>query len=241
MKNSTDKRSSIRAAHTILFELALITTLTAFIAIFRIGYSGWEGSEQVEREFIMAGQHNVIMEEGQHFTELEPVAPVLKKEEATPSPPPSPEIAARPPVDEIIEDMDFDDDLPAREAEYLPVPLRSTDEVFGRGRGYFTAVQEMPELKEALSTVYDRIRYPEEARREGLEGSVFLQFIVNEKGEVEDTEVLRGIGGGADEEAVRVVSQTQFRPGKMRGRPVRVKMGIGVKFEMRRITFIQMR
>jgi len=60
-----------------------------------------------------------------------------------------------------------------------------------------------------------------------------VQFIVNERGEVENPKIIRGIGGGCDEEAIRVVSQARFNPGLQRGRPVRVQYNIPVVFIIR--------
>ena len=70
------------------------------------------------------------------------------------------------------------------------------------------------------------------ARRAGIEGRVTVQFIVNESGDVENAQVVRGIGGGADEEALRVVRQAKFEPGMQRGKPVRVRYALSVNFRL---------
>jgi periplasmic protein TonB len=93
-------------------------------------------------------------------------------------------------------------------------------------------VEQMPELIGGLAELQSRIRYPEMARRAGIEGRVYVQFIVNERGEVEDPRVIRGIGGGCDEEAIRAVQQAQFRPGMQRGRPVRVQYSLPIVFRL---------
>ncbi|MDX1642615.1 MAG: TonB family protein, partial [Balneolaceae bacterium] len=71
-----------------------------------------------------------------------------------------------------------------------------------------------------------------EARQKSIEGRVYVQFIVNEQGDVEDAKVIRGIGGGADEEALRVVRQAKFEPGMQRGRPVRVQYSLPIFFRL---------
>ncbi|MCC5940652.1 MAG: TonB family protein, partial [Balneolaceae bacterium] len=81
-------------------------------------------------------------------------------------------------------------------------------------------------------SIMREVRYPEMARRAGIEGRVYVQFIVNEQGDVENPRVIRGIGGGADEEALRVVSQAQFKPGMQRGRPVRVQYSLPIFFRL---------
>lgn len=97
---------------------------------------------------------------------------------------------------------------------------------------FFVVVEEMPELIGGLSSIQSRIQYPEMARRAGIEGRVIVQFIVNEQGYVEDPSVVRGIGGGADEEALRVMSEVRFKPGMQRGRPVRVQFSLPIIFKL---------
>ena len=97
---------------------------------------------------------------------------------------------------------------------------------------YFVVVEDMPELIGGLASLQQQIRYPEMARRAGIEGRVFVQFIINEQGEVERPRVIRGIGAGADEEALRVVSQARFTPGMQRGQPVRVQYSLPIFFRL---------
>ncbi len=97
---------------------------------------------------------------------------------------------------------------------------------------FFVVVEEMPELIGGLASIQENIRYPESARNEGIEGRVYIQFIVNEQGDVEDPRVIRGIGGGADEEALRAVRQAKFKPGMQRGQPVRVQYSLPIVFRL---------
>ena len=97
---------------------------------------------------------------------------------------------------------------------------------------YFVVVEEMPELKGGMSGLMSEITYPEEARRAGIEGRVLVQFIVNEEGQVENPQIIKGIGGGADEEALRVVKNAEFVPGQQRGQAVRVQYSLPVIFKL---------
>lgn len=97
---------------------------------------------------------------------------------------------------------------------------------------YFVVVEKMPELIGGLTSIMQDIRYPEEARAAGIEGRVTVQFIVNEDGDVEDARIIRGIGYGADEEALRVVEQAKFKPGMQRGEPVKVQYSIPIFFRL---------
>jgi len=90
----------------------------------------------------------------------------------------------------------------------------------------------MPALVGGIAGLQERIVYPEFARRVGIEGRVFVRFVVNKDGTVSDVEVVRGIGGGCDEAAVEAVRQSRFTPGLQRGRPVRVRMALPVTFRL---------
>ncbi len=84
---------------------------------------------------------------------------------------------------------------------------------------------EVPELIGGMKSFHTSIKYPEEARRKGIEGRVVVEFIVDPQGEVKDPRVVRGIGGGCDEEALQTIRAAAFKPGKHGGR-VRVQYSI---------------
>ncbi|MCH8960881.1 MAG: energy transducer TonB [Bacteroidetes bacterium] len=93
--------------------------------------------------------------------------------------------------------------------------------------------EKMPELIGGLAALLREVQYPVIAQRAGIEGRVILQFIVDEQGRVNEPKVIRGIGGGCDEEAVRALQTVRFRPARQRGKPVKVKMSLPVTFELR--------
>jgi TonB family protein len=77
------------------------------------------------------------------------------------------------------------------------------------------------------------LKYPTQARRMTIEGTVIVTFVVNADGSIQDVEILRGIGGGCDEEALRVVSNApKWTPGQSRGGPVRVRMRLPIRFSL---------
>lgn len=84
----------------------------------------------------------------------------------------------------------------------------------------------------ALSKSLQQLRYPPFARRNNIEGKVFIEFTINEKGELIDFKTLAGIGGGCDEEAIRVLKTTKWIAGKQRGKPVKVRMAQQVTFKL---------
>ena len=71
------------------------------------------------------------------------------------------------------------------------------------------------------------------AKESGIQGMVYVTFVVERDGSITDVRVLRGIGGGCDEEAIRVVSaMPKWTPGKQRGKPVRVQYNLPVRFTL---------
>lgn len=100
------------------------------------------------------------------------------------------------------------------------------------GQDYYEVVEQMPELIGGLGNIQEKVSYPKEALQKGIEGRVFVKFIVNKEGHVEDAEIMRGIGGGADEEALRVVQEAKFEPGFQNGEPVRVQYALPISFKL---------
>ncbi|NNE69431.1 MAG: energy transducer TonB, partial [Rhodothermales bacterium] len=96
----------------------------------------------------------------------------------------------------------------------------------------FVVVEEMPRLIGGLAALAREIRYPEMAKKAGVEGRVIVSFVVDETGRVRDAEVVRGIGAGCDAEALRAVETMRFESGKQRGQAVSVKMSLPVTFRL---------
>jgi TonB family protein len=95
----------------------------------------------------------------------------------------------------------------------------------------FVVVEEQPSCG-GVQALAEHIQYPEEAREAGIEGRVFVQFVVDENGDVVDPKVTRGVQEALDEEALAAVKQLECTPGKQRGQPVRVRMALPVTFKM---------
>jgi TonB family protein len=100
------------------------------------------------------------------------------------------------------------------------------------GDGVYELVQVMPELQGGMAALQRRILYPEAARRRGIEGRVFVRFVVDQRGMPGDIQVVRGIGGGCDEAAAQAVGESRFTPGYQDGRPVKVRMSLPVTFRL---------
>ncbi|GAB3321858.1 hypothetical protein GCM10027299_16910 [Larkinella ripae] len=101
----------------------------------------------------------------------------------------------------------------------------------------FTVVEQNPEFPGGMPAlgrfITDNIRYPEAAKRALVSGRVFVNFVVNVDGSIQDVQILRGIGFGADEEALRVVkAMPRWKPGMQGGKPVRVRYNLPMNFDL---------
>jgi periplasmic protein TonB len=211
--------SNLQNYYTILLETGLILALLILTALVRI-------------EISTVGTEEIVLDE-QEIVEMEEIVQTRQIEQ--PPPPPRPPSPVPVPNDEIIEDIDImiDAEMDFGSTLDMPPPPPQQEEEEEPEEGFFIIVEQMPELIGGLAALQADVRYPERALRANIEGRVIVQFIVNERGEVENPQVIRGIGGGCDEEAIRVVKQAKFKPGMQRGRPVRVQYNLPVIFRIR--------
>lgn len=103
----------------------------------------------------------------------------------------------------------------------------------------FLVVEEGAMPKNGMAAFYklagENIRYPAQARRMNVEGKVFVEFVVSRDGTLTDIKVVKGIGSGCDEEAVRIVSLSPpWNPAKQRGKPVRQRIVLPIFFKLYR-------
>jgi protein TonB len=99
----------------------------------------------------------------------------------------------------------------------------------------YMVVQQQPEFPGGQAAMFkwiaNNMRYPSQARRTGTEGSVFVEFVVGNDGNIRSAKVIKGIGAGCDEEAVRVISKMPaWKPGKQNGKAVNVRFVLPLKF-----------
>ncbi len=214
-KNRKQPQADLRKYYTIFIEFGLIATLLVFIVAAKVNLSG---SNQV-----------LDYNKEQEIIQMEEVIQTQQVEK--PPPPPRPPVPIEVPNDEIIEDeiLDINADLDIGQSLDLPPPPPEEEE---EEEDFFVAVEQMPELIGGLAELQKKIDYPDRARKAGIEGRVIVQFIVTEDGSIEDPRVIRGIGGGCDEEAVRAVNQAQFEPGRQRGQAVRVQYSLPIVFRL---------
>jgi protein TonB len=169
------------------------------------------------------------------FVEITDVPPTRQP------PPPAPiikriEIIEVPDIEEIKEEITVDLDIEITEETAIeeivfeePVVEEVVDEVF-------TLVEEYPSFKGGdiafIKFIQNNLIYPEKARRMGLEGRVFVQFVVEKDGSLTNVLVLKGISGGCNEEAIKVMQNSpKWLAGKQRGRSIRVQMVVPITFK----------
>lgn len=97
----------------------------------------------------------------------------------------------------------------------------------------YTMVDQMPEMVGGLKELYKNISYPSEARSQGIEGRVFIKFVVDENGNVQNPEIMRDIGGGCGDAAIKAIKKVKFTPGQQGGNTVKVQYSLPITFKLK--------
>jgi len=209
-------KANLRAKYSRYIKFSIISTLAMMIAAFKFS------PQRVESELII----------------LPPSPPIniyeMPKSIQKPKPPPPIDIQPQDYFDdEPIEEIELDDiEININEQLAPPPPLRepklADDEPI-----IFVVVEQLPEPIGGIKALQEKVYYTEIGRKAGIEGTVFIEAIIDKNGNVIDALVKKGIGGGLDESALNAVKLTKFHPGKQRGKPVNVRMTIPIKFVLR--------
>jgi protein TonB len=209
-------KADLRSRYPVFAEIGLIVSLVLLIVAFKVQYSP-------ENEFVIPEEQQIVVE----MEEIEQTQQIEK-----PPPPPRPPVPVEVPNDEVLEDevLDIDAEIDFEEPADVPPPPPVEEEPEPE---IFVVVEQMPELIGGIEGLQKRVTYPEIAKKAGVEGTVFLQFIVDENGKVVDPQVVKGIGAGCDEEALKAIRTAEFKPGMQRGKPVKVKFSLPVRFRLK--------
>jgi len=216
LSNRKAPEADLRKSYRIYLQFGMIVTLASLIGLFRTPMNQSE-----MQDFAPPEQDAVKVEE------------IIQTEQAeAPPPPPRPAVPVEVPNDEFIEDemVGFDFELNMDGPMALPPPPAADAEE--EEPEVFIVVERMPEPAGGMDAIYRRVKYPEIARKAGIEGRVVLQFIVDERGNVVNPIVIRGIGGGCDEAAIDAIRGVKFTPGMQRGRPVKVQFQLPIVFRL---------
>ncbi|MDY3069653.1 MAG: energy transducer TonB [Parabacteroides sp.] len=214
--------------------LGVLMGMVVGLAVLFVGFE-W-GTRDIQVATADEGVADIIAEE-----EIE-----ITRPENTPPPPPPP---PAPVVTEVLNVVDDDVELEQQEivtsedsqteaqTQTFVAPVVEEEEEES-AQQIFTVVEEMPDfpdggLQGLLKFLAKNIKYPVIAQENGIQGRVVCAFVVNKDGSIVDIEVLRGVDPSLDKEAVRVLgTMPKWKPGKQRGKPVRVKYTVPVMFRL---------
>lgn len=103
---------------------------------------------------------------------------------------------------------------------------------FTFAENYQTVAEKMPVMKGGMKALYSNIEYPSMAKDAGVQGKVYLLMYINENGQVDKVDVVKGIGAGCDEAASAAAKKQAFTPAEHKGSKVKIKMAIAVAFKL---------
>lgn len=224
MEAKKSPKADLESKKIIFTQLGLIIALALILLAFE-----WKSFDKSIEGF------------GERITEdiQEEMIPITEQKVKPPPPPPPKKVVQ---INIVEDDVEVEEDLlidaEADEStemdEYIPIEV---DEEVVDEAAIFTVVESMPEFKGGMQQLYTylgtNIKYPVMAKESGIQGKVYVTFVVERDGSITDVKVLRGIGGGCDEEAIRVVGgMPRWKPGKQRGKPVRVQYNLPVRFTL---------
>ena len=212
-------------SYRVKVEIGLIVALVLLIAAFRA-----PAERAAAADFAAVDQPTISLDDI-------PITDITERVPPTPKPPQPVEVPDTDEIEEVASRFAAEVDVIADIGAPPTPPVDPPSVVQEPEPEIFVIVEERPEMlpsmPQAMRNLQSSITYPEIAKRAGVEGRVIVQFVVDEQGNVLDPFVVRGIGAGCDEEAVKAVRTLKFRPGKQRGRAVKVQMTLPVTFRLR--------
>lgn len=226
MEEKKTSKADLENKRLIFTEIGLVIGLALMLFAFE-----WKTYEKSVIEVTSRQVENVS----------EDIIPITEQKVKPPPPAPVKQVVKINIVDDnITVDEDITIDVEANEntqVEAYVAPVKSEEEESAEEAQIFMVVESMPEYPGGEPALYsylaENIKYPQMAKESGIQGRVFVTFVVERDGSVTDVRVLRGIGGGCDEEAIRVVDgMPKWTPGKQRGKSVRVQYNLPVKFTL---------
>ncbi|WP_439185578.1 TonB family protein [Carboxylicivirga taeanensis] len=225
MEVKKSKKADLERKRSLFFQIGLIVTLAAILVAF-------EWSTVDPNTNILAWHDEEVIEEE--------APPITRHEEIKPPPPPPP-----PKATDIIQIVDNDveleeelqiDDVDMDEDFEVDLSQLNMDEEDSEEQ-IFIVVEEMPKFPGGtaalLKYISSNVKYPVICQENGVQGSVSVSFVINEKGEVTNVKAYRGSDPNLEREALRVVqSMPRWTPGKQRGRAVKVSYTVPVRFRL---------
>ena len=215
--NLKTPKADLRAKYRTVLEISIIISLALMILAFKF--------------FPHLKTSGAVLEGTQELFQVEDIQQT--RQENRPPPPPKPPIPIEAPSDDVLEDIELNDtELDMNAQMEAPPPPPKEEKKVEEEPQYFVAVEEMPQPIGGIQGIQKKIIYPEIAKRAGVEGKVYVLAFVDEQGNVTKAKIIKGIGAGCDEAALNAVLKTKFKPGKQRGKPVRVQVSIPIVFKL---------
>ena len=222
MELKKNPKANIERYSKMFFNVGLVISLSLVIAAFE-----WKFYDD---------QHLVDL--GQVEDNFEDIMDMPPTEQPPPPPPKvqQPEIIEIPDEEDIEEEIEIDLDVEISE-ETVVEEVVFNEEVPDEEPNDepFLFVEEGAEPIGGMSAFYGylkkNLKYPSKARRMGIDGNVYMSFVVERDGNLTNIKVLKGIGAGCDAEATRVLQEApRWKPGKQRGKPVRQRIQMPIRF-----------
>ncbi len=215
MLRSKDPEHNLKLRYKRVIEIGLVVSLLLCIVMLQ-AFKTFE-QEEVEQQTVE------LTLEAQEIPPTEQVK--------MPPPPSRPAVPIETESDEIPEDETIDvTDLDLTELPPPPPPPPTDDEA----STIFVPYDDPPQPIGGFSAIQRSLKYPEIARKAGVEGRVTVHVQISEKGEVVNTRILQSLGNnGCDEAAVKAIKNVKWKPAMQRDRPVKVWVAIPVVFKLK--------
>ena len=227
MEEKKSKKADLEGKKTIFLEIGFVLTLLIVWGAFEFSTK----AEKAEEFGPLAITEDVVEE-----------IPITRQEQIELPPPPPQQTVAD--IIEVVDDkIEINEDLTIDEAdENTAVEIQEIVEVAPveeeeEEAAPFVIVEDMPEFKGGekalLKYIAEHVVYPEIAKENDIQGTVYVKFVINEKGKVTNVGLLRGVDPLLDKEAIKVIeSLPDWKPGKQSGKNVKVSMQVPIKFQL---------
>lgn len=225
MEPKKTEKADLTKKSFLFFSIGLVVTL--LLAIMAFSYRVYEDITVVDLSNKDAAEEEIL--EVPPTEQLPPPPPKIQQPQII-------EVPDEKKIEEEIEinmDTEVQEDTKVEEIKIQPVVEEEKEDV----NQIFLVVEETAAPQGGMPAFYEyvgkKMKYPAQARRMGVEGKVFVEFVIERDGSITDVKAIKGIGAGCDEEAVRVVeSAPKWKPGKQRGKPVRQRMVLPISFKL---------
>lgn len=210
----------------------VIYVLMGFVFVLSLCYVALEWTEREVTKYDVADSEFLFEEEVE----------IQQTSQETPPPPPPPQVQEVEVLnvvedDKEVESIEVNTEDDKETEVVIAAPIETKEEV-EEEEVVFVVVETMPEFPGGQQALFkylsENVKYPVIAQENGIQGRVICQFVVNKDGSIVDVEVVRSGGDPSlDKEAVRVIkSMPNWKPGKQRGKAVRVKYTVPVNFKL---------